>query len=147
MLQIRIVQQRQDHGHGDTVVGAQSGAVGPEDIPLHNGPNGIFGKVKLHAGGLLADHVRVSLQDHRVRCLVAWAGGFGQHHVVGRIPIPRKAPVLSKLHQIVGDGTGVSGAVGDTADGFKIAEYRLGFQLIQYAHRISSLSARLSPAQ
>ena len=134
----RVVQQSQYHGDGNAVVSAQCRAVCAEDVVLNDKTDGVFGEVKLHTGVFLAHHVRVRLQYDRVRVLIAGAGGFRDDHVVRTVPVPTQAPLLRKLHQIVRDRPGVPGAVRYAADGLKIAEYRPGFQPVQYAHSFSS---------
>ena len=76
MLDVLARQHRQGRANAHTVVRAQRGAVGPQQIPISQQLDGVTGEVVGRAFILFADHVHVGLKaDHRTaftaaRCLL-----------------------------------------------------------------------------
>ena len=71
MGQIVRVQHGHGHGHGDAVVAAQGRALGIDVIAVHRQVQSLPVHILFAAGGLLAHHVQVALQDGRLGRLIA----------------------------------------------------------------------------
>ena len=133
-----IVQDGQGHGHGDAVVAAQGGALGGNGVPLQHQVQALDSHVLGAAGLLFADHVHVTLEDHRLRRLIAGGGIPEDHHVVQLVLDIPQATGLGKVHQPVADGLGVAGTVGDGAQLLEETKNTLGLQMIQNGHNARS---------
>ena len=133
-----IVQDGQGHGHGDAVVAAQGGALGGNGVALQHQVQALDSHVLGAAGLLFADHVHVTLEDHRLRRLIAGGGILEDHHIVQLILDIPQAPGLGKVHQPVADGLGVAGTVGNGAQLLEEVKDTLGLQMIQNDHNACS---------
>ena len=133
-----IVQNGHGHGHGNAVVAAQGGAPGGNGVALQHQVQALDSHVLGAAGLLFADHVHVTLEDHRLRRLIAGGGVPEDHHVVQLVLDIPQAPGLGKIHQPVADGFGVAGTVGDGAQLLEETKNTLGLQMIQNGHNARS---------
>ena len=77
---------------------------------------------------LLADHIHVALQDHG-KMILHTAGSLSKEDdVVGFILNIAKSLLLGKGDNVVADGLGVMGAVGNGTKLLKIFKYSAGLQ-------------------
>ena len=122
--------RQQSHGksHRNAVVSSQGGALGEH-------PLSVMGHIQsfgLHINGavciLLAYHIHMPLEHHRGMILIPGRPLLEQQHIVERILNIGNPLFLGKGYQIVADGLGIAGAVGNGTQGLKIAHNRLGLQ-------------------
>ena len=138
MGQTVVIQDGESRGHGDAVVPAQGGALGPDPVLIAAEVQPLFRHVLSAAGDLLADHVQVALEDQGGSRLVAGGGLLHNDNVVVRVPAAGEAPLLGEVHAPVGHGAGIPGAVGEGAEGLKPVKNRLGFQMFQHSSVLSA---------
>ena len=125
----RVVRQNgQDHGHGDAVVAAQRGLVGPHPFAVRPQVETLRGHVLGAVVGLGADHVDVTLQDDGRGALIARGSVLPDDDVVAALlPVPQ-AQLPGEAHAHIADDLGVAAAVRHRAKLFKILEYLFGLQ-------------------
>ena len=101
----------------------------------------LLGHVDGTVGILFADHVHVSLQNHRLVVFHAAGAVCKQDHIVQGILHIAQVVFPGKGHQIVADLLGVAGTMGHGADLLKIAKHCLRLQPGQFFgfHTISLL--------
>ena len=133
-----VIQDGESHGHGDAVVPAQGGALGPDPVLIAAEVQALSRHVLSAAGDLLADHVQVALEDQGGGGLVAGGGLLHDDDVVVPVPAAGEAPGLGEVHAPVGHGAGIPGAVGEGAEGLKPVKNRLGFQMFQHSSVLSA---------
>ena len=123
-----VRQQSHSKGNCNSVIAAQ-GRTLCEDRHLIMGDIQSLGShVQLAVRVLIADHIHVSLKNHR--CMVFHTTGAisKQNHIVYFILNVLQALLFGKRDQIVTDHFGIPGAMGNRAQLFKITKYGLGLQ-------------------
>ena len=127
-----VCQQRQSISHSDAVVAAQRGALGKHVgfIVCHIQALGIH--IDGAIGVLVAYHIHMALKNHRLVILVATSALAKENHIVKAILDIPQALLLGKFHQVVADLLGVAGAVGVSAQLFKITKYAGRLQSCQF---------------
>ena len=123
-----VSQDGQGIGHGNAVIAAQGGAVGKNIRAVMGQIQAIGFKMDGAIRLLLTDHVHVALDDHRGVILVPGRAALEQDHIVGLILDIAQAVFLGEAHQVVRNGFGVPGAMGDGANLLKITENGRGLQ-------------------
>ena len=122
------VQQGQGHGHGDAVVAPQGGPPGGDKVPVHLQvqplPLQVFGAARL----LLAHHVQVALEDHRLRPLIAGGRLLDDDDIVEGVLVVLQPPGLGKGGAPVAHRLGVPRPVGDGAQLLEIVKHSPGLQ-------------------
>ena len=115
-----VREDRQHPADANAVVGAQGGALGPEDIPVADQRNGILPEIMTLAADLLADHIHVGLKHQGGLLLPALGAGFVDDYVVQSVPDIFQAPLLRKGCEVRADALLVAGTAGDRGNLFKI---------------------------
>jgi len=125
----RVVRQNgQDHGHGDAVVAAQRGLVGPHPFAVGPQVKSLGSHILGTVVGLGADHVDMALQDDGHGALIACGSVLPDNDVVaGLLPVTQ-AQFLGEAHTHIADDLGVAAAVRHGAELFKILEYLFRLQ-------------------
>ena len=119
----RIVIENSEHqSDGNTVVGAQSGAVSGEDAVLDDQVDTISRKVVLDGAQLVAHHVDVALQHHGRGILGAGRCGLANDDVVDLVLVHIETALLGKRDQEIADALLVARPTGDRADLLKEME-------------------------
>ena len=119
----RIVVEHGKHKRdGDTVVGAQSGAVSGEDAVLDDQVDTIGRKVVLNGAQLVAHHIDVALQHHGRGILGTGRCGLANDDVVDLVLIHIEAALLGKRDQEIADALLIARPTGDRADLLKEME-------------------------
>ena len=111
-----VGHQSQSKGNGNAIVAAQSGALGVDIAAIVGDIQALGGHIDGAVGILLADHVHVALDDDGIVILVAAGAILENDHIVGLVLAVAQAVLLGVVHQIVADGLGVAGAMGNGAD-------------------------------
>mmetsp|Transcript_28255 Transcript_28255/g.90386 ORF Transcript_28255/g.90386 Transcript_28255/m.90386 type:complete len:287 (+) Transcript_28255:2468-3328(+) len=101
-----ILQQREDGGAADAVVGAERRALRRQPLPLGvadaGEADGVRVEVELRVGVLLAHHVHVALEHDRGGVLAAVAPGKLEHEVAHVVLLPLEAALIGEgLHEIL----------------------------------------------
>ena len=123
-----IRQQRHGIGNGNAVVAAQCCAAGKDIGAVMTDVQTIGIHVDCAVSILLADHIHMALQDHG-RMILHTAGSLSKEDdVVGFILNIAKSLLLGKGDNVVADGLGVMGAVGNGTKLLKIFKYSAGLQ-------------------
>ena len=104
-----VLEDGEDGGDADAVVGAEGGAVGGEPLTVQHGLDGVFHEVELLAAVLLADHVHVGLKADHGRFLVAFAGGLADEHIAQFVAEGLEAMFLAPVDEPGGDALLVLG--------------------------------------
>ena len=119
----RIVVEHSKHKRdGDTIVGAQGGAVGGKDAVLDDQVDTIGRKVVLNGAQLVAHHIDVTLQHHGRGILGAGRCGLANDDVVDLVLIHIETALLGKRDQEIADALLVARPTGDRADLLKEME-------------------------
>ena len=119
----RIVIENSEHqSDGDTVVGAQSGAVSGEDAVLDDQVDTVGRKVVLDGTKLVAHHVDVTLQHDGRGILGAGRCGLANDDVVDLVLVHIEAALLGKRNQEIADALLAARPTGDRADLLKEME-------------------------
>ena len=119
----RIVIENSEHqSDGDTVVGAQGGAVSGEDAVLDDQVDTVGRKVVLNRAQLVAHHIDVALQHHGRGVLGAGRSGLANDDVVDLVLVHIEAALLGKRNQEIADALLVARPTGDRADLLKEME-------------------------
>ena len=119
----RIVVEHGKHKRdGDTVVGAQGGAVSGEDAVLDDQVDTVGRKVVLNGAQLVAHHIDVALQHHGRGILGTGRCGLANDDVVDLVLIHIEAALLGKRNQEIADALLVARPAGDRADLLKEME-------------------------
>ena len=119
----RIVVEHSKHKRdGDTIVGAQGGAVGGKDAVLDDQVDTIGRKVVLNGAQLVAHHIDVALQHHGRGILGAGRCGLANDDVVDLVLIHIETALLGKRDQEIADALLVARPTGDRADLLKEME-------------------------
>jgi len=105
MDQRPILENGQDQGDADTVVGTERRLVGDQPAVTTKRPDRVAGKI-VRCGPvvlpiLLANHIEVSLQNDSGRVLHAGAGRLADQQVARRIDLRRQSPGQRPLPQMV----------------------------------------------
>lgn len=95
-----VLEDGEDGGDADAVVGTEGGAVGREPRTVQHWLDGVFHEVELLAAVLLADHVHVSLQAHAGALLVALAGGLADEHIAQLVALGLETVLLAPVHEV-----------------------------------------------
>ena len=128
-----VGEQGHGIGHRNAVITAQGGTLGKDiaAIVLH------IQAFLLHINGavriLLADHVHMTLEHHRLVVFIAGCSIAKEDHIVKLILDIAQVVFLCKGNQIVGNGLGVIRAMGNGTDFFKITEYSLRLQTRKFS--------------
>ena len=101
--------------------------MGAHQVPLHEEVQALLFHILGTVGVLLGHHIHMALDHDGGRMLISRRRGFPDDHVVELVPTELQPMGFGKIHQIVADGPGVVGAVGDGAQLLKEAED--GFRL------------------
>ena len=145
----RVCQQSQTHGNGDTVVAAQSRALGKHKLAVVGHIQSLGGHVNGAVRILLADHVQMALQNHGGVVFQAAGAGAIDNHIVHFILNVPKAMGLGKVHHIIRHGLCIPGAMGNGTDFLKITENGPGLQTRQFLRfhnsRSFSFTSQLYP--
>ena len=91
-----IVEHGKHQSDSDTVVGAQSGAVGGEDAVLDDQVDTVGHKVVLNGAQLVAHHIDMALQHHGRGILGTGRCGLANDDVVDLVLIHIEAALLGK---------------------------------------------------
>ena len=119
----RIVVEHGKHKRdGDTIVGAQSGAVSGEDTVLDDQVDTVGRKVVLDGTQLVTHHVDVTLQHYGRGILGAGRCGLANDDVVDLVLIHIETALLGKRNQEIADALLVARPTGDRADLLKEME-------------------------
>ena len=119
----RVVIQHGEHqSDGDTVVGAQSGAVGGENAVLDDQVDTVGRKVVLDGAQLVTHHVDVALEHHGRGVLGTDRSGLANDDVVDLVLIHVEATLLGKRDQEIADALLVARLAGDRTDLLKVME-------------------------
>ena len=123
MWDTAISQQSKRIGNCNTIVTTQSGSLGIHKFSVM----GNIQSLSLHIDGAIciffANHVHMSLKNHRGMILHATSSGPKQNHVVAVILNIAQIMFLGKSNQVITDHFRISGAVGNPTDFFKICKY------------------------
>ena len=138
MGQVLRLQGRQGHGHGDSVVAAQGGSLGPDVGPVGPQTQALSGHIQVTARLPVTDHVQVALDNYSGDILIARRRRFDQHHVPSLVLIDLQAVASAEGRAVVAQGLGVAGAVGNGANFRKIVHHPLGVHRIKHRHRSAS---------
>mmetsp|Transcript_107774 Transcript_107774/g.347914 ORF Transcript_107774/g.347914 Transcript_107774/m.347914 type:complete len:219 (-) Transcript_107774:200-856(-) len=117
-----LLQHGQGGGHPDAVVGPQGGARGAEPLAIHAQADGVRVEVVWRVGVLLADHVHVALQHHRLGCLASAAAGANHQQVASGVLAPGEAPGLGEVLDVPEDRRLLPRGPGDAADLSEVAK-------------------------
>ena len=120
MGQGRVRQNGQDHGHGDPVVSAQRGILGPDPLTVGHQVQSLHRHILGAVLRLGADHVHVALQDDGSSPLIARRGLLPDDQVVGIVLPVLQAQLPGKARTQVADRLDVAAAVRHGAQLFKI---------------------------
>ena len=119
----RIVIENSEHqSDGDTVVGAQRGAVSGEDAVLDDQVDTVGRKVVLDGTQLVAHHVDVTLQHHGRGILGAGRRGLANDNVVDLVLVHIETALLGKRDQEIADALLITRPAGNRADLLKEME-------------------------
>ena len=132
-----VVQNGQGIGHGNPVITAQSGSLGKDAASIMGHVQTIHSHIQGAAGILFADHIHMALQNDALVVFQAAGAGSKDHHIVALILAIAKAVGLRKGNQVVADGLCIAAPMGDGTYFFKITEYALGLQALQFSFRHS----------
>ena len=129
----------QGHGvsKGNAVIAAEGCSLGRNAVAIMGHIQTFGSHINGAIGILLADHIHMALQDHRLMVLHAAGAVLKDDHIVQIILNITQTMLLCKADQIVTDHLGVAGAVGNGADFFKISKYRSRLKTCQF-NRIHS---------
>ena len=108
-----IGQQSKAVGNSDAVISAQCGAIGENAGVIMGHIQTIHCKINGAIRAFLTHHVHVSLQDDRLVILIPRGTVLEHEDIVQLVLNVGKTVLLGKGHQIVADGLGIAGAVGD----------------------------------
>ena len=131
MHQAVIGEHRHHPGHGHAVVGAQGGAVGPQNVAFHHQLDGVLGEIVVDAVVLFAHHVGMALQQQGRQVFTALGAGFCDVYVQRFVAVGVQVVLLGEIQQILADGAFVARAAGDAADVLKIPQGLLGFSVAE----------------
>ena len=137
-----VSQKCQTVGNSNTIITAQSGALGINTTAIMGDVQTVHIHIQRAVCILFANHVHMALEDHRGMAFHA-AGTFTEENdVIIFILNILQVMLLRKGNQIIRDHLGVLGSVGDGTDFFKIAEYgcRLKASQLDSIHSNRSLS-------
>ena len=138
-----IGQDGQLGSYADAVVRTQRSASGAQPLAINVGLNGVVHKVVRHIVVLLAHHVYVRLQHHRLAAFHAWSGGFADEHITRIIYFCLQSmlqpEVLQESHYLLFMLRGA----GHLAYFLKIPENSGGFQIFLF-HSILDLDVLLN---
>ena len=132
MHQTFICQDGQSRGYAYAIVCTERSALGFHPFTLHNRFDGVGQEVVLHVIILLAHHVHMSLQSHRLAVLHAGCGRFFHQNVSGFIRPCFQTMLLSEVLQISDDFPFFLRGTRHLAYLFKIAEYTGRFQIFMF---------------
>ena len=127
MLYIIAVQQGQLYGTAYAIVGSQRGALGPQPLAVYIGLYGVLVEVKVYIYQLVADHVHVALQYHRLAVLVSGSSRLAYQHIASGIYLSIQPMLLAKGGQILNHELLVLRGTGDLIDFSKLLEHASGF--------------------
>ena len=122
------VQQRQGIGHRHAVITAQGGTPGKNVRAIVGQVQAVVLKVNGAVRFFFANHVHVTLQNHRGMVFIARRSRLKDHHIVPLVLLEAKPPILGKPDQIVTDGFGIPGAVGNGTNFLKKTKHARRFQ-------------------
>ena len=119
----RIVVEHSKHKRdGDTIVGAQGGAVGGKDAVLDDQVDTIGRKVVLNGAQLVAHHIDVALQHHGRSIRGTGRCGLANDDVVDLVLVHIEAALLGKRDQEIAEALLVTRPTGNRADLLKEME-------------------------
>ena len=124
-----VRQNRQDHGYGHAVIPAQGRPLGPDPLPVGGHVQPLPAHVLAALRQLGADHVQVTLENHRGRILIARTCRLPDHQIVMLVLPEWKAQLPGEARAEIADLLRIAAAVGHSAQLFKIREYLPWFQL------------------
>ena len=101
MLNLLAVQNSQRHGYTHAVIGPQGGAASLEPTVLNVSLNGLGHEIVVQGGILLADHILVRLQNHRLPALKSGSCGLGNEHVTNLILLCGKPACGCERHKVL----------------------------------------------
>ena len=111
-----IIQHRQHECCRDAVVAAEGRAFCIEQIAV-NSKVQTFRCHILRAGFfLIADHIDVSLQNHRFASFIASGSFLDDNHVVQLVLVVLQISCLCEIHEPVAELLGVAGSMGNLTD-------------------------------
>ena len=110
-----VIENSELPSDGNTVVGAQSGAVSGEDAVLDDQVDTVGRKVVLDGTQLVAHHVDVTLQHHGRGILGAGRCGLANEDVIDLVLIHIESARLGKRDQEIADALLVARTTGDRA--------------------------------
>ena len=128
-----IGQQCHGIGNGNAVVAAQGGTLGKDILTVVVDIQTLGCHVDGAVGILLADHVHMALDDHRLVVFVAGGGIAEEQYIVQIILDIAQVIFLGKVHQVVGNSLGIVRAMGNGTNLFKIAKHSLRLQSCQFS--------------
>ena len=117
--------------HGNAVVAAQGGAVGPDVLAVGAEIKTVLREINGTVLGLFSDHIHVALENNGGMMLVTDGAVLVNDDVVGLVLIILQAVVLGEADQPVADLLRVGGAVWDGAELFKIIHRPFGLDSFQ----------------
>ena len=126
--------RHQCHGvsKGNAVIAAQSRTLCGNAVAVMGHIQTLYSHVYGAGSILLADHIHVTLQDHRFVVFHTACAVLEDDHVIQLVLNVAQTMFLGKADQIVTDHFGVAGAMGNRADLFKISKYRSRFKTCQF---------------
>ena len=101
VLDILRCENGQFDGTADTVVGTECGAFCRQPFTVDISLDGVLVKVELHIDELIAHHVHVTLQDHRLAVFHTLGGGFADDYVARLVDFCLETATLAPVLQVL----------------------------------------------
>ena len=98
---VTAVEQGQLYSAANTVVGSQRRPLGGQPLAVDIGADGVAVEVELHVHQLVAHHVHVALQNHRLAVLHARCGRFAYDDVARLVHLRVQSTALAPRPQIL----------------------------------------------
>lgn len=108
-----VVQNGQHVGYAHAIVGAQSGALGPQPAVLDVQLQGVFAEIVVLSRVAGAHHVDVGLEQHGRPILVSGRGRLIDDHIAHLVLQMMQSVFFGPCNQIVAVGLLVEGSVGN----------------------------------
>ena len=123
MFNVVGLEDGQLDGAADTVVGTQRGAFGAQPLTIDISLDGILVEVEVHIDQLVAHHIHVALQNHRLTVLVAFGGRLADKHIACFVDFGLQLMALTPLLKVFNHLLFVLRRAGNFVNLCKLLEY------------------------
>ncbi len=131
MHELVVGQDGQGGGHADAVVCAEGRSLGLHPFAVDNGLDGVV--LEVESGMVaLANHVHVSLENHRRGVLMAGGGGLAENHVADFVGFGLDAVFLGEIEDVLTDFLLFLGRAGNLRDLVEDFKHLFGLKVFNF---------------